>query len=113
VIGPGVRVDNLVQLGHNVKLGHHVVVVAQAGISGSTSVGDQAMIAAQAGLTGHLSIGQGARIGAQAGVMNDVPAGTEVMGSPSQPAKAFFREVVTLRRLAKAGRKPDKGPITD
>jgi UDP-3-O-[3-hydroxymyristoyl] glucosamine N-acyltransferase len=113
VIGPGVRVDNLVQLGHNVKLGHHVVVVAQAGISGSTSVGDQAMIAAQAGLTGHLSIGQGARIGAQAGVMNDVPAGLEVMGSPSQPAKAFFREVVTLRRLAKAGRKPDKGPITD
>ncbi len=109
IIGPGVHIDNLVQLGHNVNIGAASVIVAQAGISGSTTIGPQVMIAAQAGLTGHLTIGQGARIGAQAGVMTDVPAGQEVLGSPSQPAKAFFREVVTLRKLAKAGRKPDKG----
>ncbi len=109
IIAPGVHIDNLVQLGHNVNIGAASVIVAQAGISGSTTLGKQVMIAAQAGLTGHLTIGNGARIGAQAGVMTDIPAGQDVMGSPSQPAKAFFREVVTLRKLAKAGRKPDKG----
>ncbi|MDE8342276.1 MAG: UDP-3-O-(3-hydroxymyristoyl)glucosamine N-acyltransferase [Acidocella sp.] len=104
VIGPGVRIDNLVQIGHNVKIGSHAVIVAQAGVSGSTTIGDQAMVAAQAGLAGHLNIGRGARIGAQAGVMADVAAGIEVLGAPAQPAKAFFREVVTLRKLVKASR---------
>jgi UDP-3-O-[3-hydroxymyristoyl] glucosamine N-acyltransferase len=113
VIGPGVHIDNLVMLGHNVSVGAGSVIVAQAGISGSTTLGPQVVIAAQAGLTGHLTIGAGARIGAQAGVMTDIPAGQDVMGSPSQPAKAFFREVVTLRKLAKAGRKPDKGAQPD
>jgi UDP-3-O-[3-hydroxymyristoyl] glucosamine N-acyltransferase len=113
VIGPGVHIDNLVQLGHNVKVGANTVIVAQAGVSGSTIIGEQAMIAAQAGLTGHLQIGRGARIGAQAGVMTDIPAGQDVMGSPSQPARTFFREVVTLRKLAKAGRKPDSGGQAD
>jgi UDP-3-O-[3-hydroxymyristoyl] glucosamine N-acyltransferase len=114
VIGPGVHIDNLVQIGHNVSIGSHAVIVAQAGISGSTVIGDQVMIAAQAGLTGHLNIGKGARIGAQSGVMADVAAGTEVLGAPAQPVKAFFREVITLRKLAQAGRKagetkPGKG----
>ncbi len=104
VIGDGVHIDNLVQIGHNVQIGAASVVVAQAGISGSTVLGEQVMIAAQAGLTGHLSIGRGAKIGAQSGVMADVPAGQEVLGAPAQPAKAFFREVVTLRKLATAGR---------
>jgi UDP-3-O-[3-hydroxymyristoyl] glucosamine N-acyltransferase len=104
VIGDGVHIDNLVQIAHNVKLGRGAVIVAQAGISGSTTIGERAIIAAQAGLTGHLHIGTGARIGAQAGVMTDVPAGQDVMGSPSQPSKAYFREVVTLRKLAIQGR---------
>jgi UDP-3-O-[3-hydroxymyristoyl] glucosamine N-acyltransferase len=111
VIGPGVRIDNLVQIGHNVNIGSHAVIVAQAGVSGSTTIGDQAMVAAQAGLAGHLNIGRGARIGAQAGVMADVAAGIEVLGAPAQPAKAFFREVVTLRKLVQAARgaaKPDQ-----
>ena len=108
VIGPGVHIDNLVQIGHNVKIGSHAVIVAQAGISGSTTIGPRVMVAAQAGLTGHLTIGQGARIGAQAGVMTDIPEGEEVMGSPSQTAKAYFREVITLRKLAQSGRKPRK-----
>jgi len=109
VIGAGVHVDNLVQLGHNVNVGANTVIVAQAGVSGSTQIGPGVMIAAQAGLTGHLNIGAGARIGAQSGVMADVPAGEEVLGAPAQNVKAFFREVITLRKLVQAGR---KGPKT-
>lgn len=104
VIGPGVHIDNLVQIAHNVQIGAHAVVVAQVGISGSTQIGQGVMIAGQAGLTGHLTIGDGARIGAQAGVMQNVGAGEEVMGSPAQDAKKHFREVVTLRKLAQTGR---------
>jgi UDP-3-O-[3-hydroxymyristoyl] glucosamine N-acyltransferase len=113
VIGPGVHIDNLVQIGHNVNIGQWAVIIAQAGVSGSTIIGEQVMIAAQAGLTGHLNIGRGARIGAQSGVMADVAAGTEVLGAPAQPLKAFFREVVTLRKLAQAGRKAAKQRSTD
>ena len=105
VIGPGVHIDNLVQIGHNVNIGAHSVVVAQVGIAGSTEIGQGVMIAAQAGLTGHLKVGDRARIGAQSGVMQDVPAGEEVLGAPAQNAKSFFREVVTLRKLAQTGRK--------
>lgn len=105
VIGPGVHIDNLVQIGHNVKIGAYSVVVAQVGISGSTQVGQGVMIAGQAGLTGHLTIGDKARIGAQSGVMQNVSAGEEVMGSPAQDIKKHFREVVTLRKLAQTGRK--------
>jgi UDP-3-O-[3-hydroxymyristoyl] glucosamine N-acyltransferase len=77
-------------------------------VSGSTRIGAGVMIAAQAGLTGHLTIGDGARIGAQSGVMQDVPAGEEVLGAPAQNARSFFREVVTLRKLAQSGRKGQK-----
>jgi UDP-3-O-[3-hydroxymyristoyl] glucosamine N-acyltransferase len=105
IIGPGVHIDNLVQIGHNVHIGANSVIIAQAGVSGSTVIGKGVMIAAQAGLTGHLHIGDGARIGAQSGVMADVPAGEEVLGAPAQNSKAFFREVVTLRKLARGGRK--------
>lgn len=101
VIGAGSRLDNLVQIGHNVRLGRCCVVVAQAGISGSTELEDFVVVAAQAGLTGHLRIGRQARIGAQAGVMADVPPGQDVVGSPSQPVRAFFREVATLRRIVR------------
>ncbi|MEO5374064.1 MAG: UDP-3-O-(3-hydroxymyristoyl)glucosamine N-acyltransferase [Alphaproteobacteria bacterium] len=101
VIGTGCRIDNLVQIGHNVELGRGCVVVAQVGISGSTKVGDFAAMGGQAGLTGHLSIGAGARIGAQAGVMRDVPAGGTVMGSPALPVKEFWRQMAVLERMAK------------
>ncbi len=101
VIGAGSRLDNLVQIGHNVRLGRCCVVVAQAGIAGSTVLEDFAVVAAQAGLAGHLRIGAKARIGAQAGVMADVEAGADVVGSPAQPVREFFRGVATLRRLAR------------
>ncbi len=104
VIGAGSRLDNLVQIGHNVRLGRCCVIVAQAGISGSTVLDDFVTVAGQAGLIGHLHVGQGARIGAQAGVMADVDARAEVLGSPAGPARAFFRQVAALRRLARQGR---------
>ena len=100
VVGAGSRLDNLVQIGHNVRLGRCCVIVAQVGISGSTVLEDFVMVAGQAGMSGHLHIGRQARIGAQAGIMADVPAGAEVVGSPAMPAREFFRQVATLRRLA-------------
>jgi UDP-3-O-[3-hydroxymyristoyl] glucosamine N-acyltransferase len=109
VIGDGSRIDNLVQIAHNVRIGRACVVVAQAGLSGSTVLEDQVMIGGQAGSAGHLRIGRGARIGAQAGLMSDVPAGTEVVGSPAQPVKAFFKEVATIRRWIRDGGIPVQG----
>jgi UDP-3-O-[3-hydroxymyristoyl] glucosamine N-acyltransferase len=103
VIGAGSRIDNLIQIGHNVRLGRHCVMAAQSGISGSTTLGDFVQIGAQAGLTGHLRIGAKARIGAQAGVMSDVAAGADVIGSPALPVREFFRNVAVLRRLARRG----------
>lgn len=102
VIGPGCWIDNLVQIGHNVTLGRGCIVIAQAGIAGSTRLEDFVVLAAQAGVAGHLTIGMGAQIGAQSGVMTDIPAGERHAGSPSARAKEHFRQVATLRRLAKA-----------
>ncbi len=107
VIGAGSRLDNLVQIGHNVRLGRCCVVVAQAGISGSSVVEDFVQIGAQAGLTGHVTIGARARIGGQAGVMSDVAPGADVVGSPAMPVREFFRNVAVLRRLAR--RTPKSG----
>jgi UDP-3-O-[3-hydroxymyristoyl] glucosamine N-acyltransferase len=100
-IGAGSRLDNLVQIGHNVRLGRGCVIVAQAGISGSTILEDNVMVGGQAGLTGHLRVGRRARIGAQAGVMSDVASGADVVGSPAQPVREFFRNFAILRKLAR------------
>ncbi|MBX3454806.1 UDP-3-O-(3-hydroxymyristoyl)glucosamine N-acyltransferase [Ferrovibrio sp.] len=101
VIGPGCWIDNLVQIGHNVTMGRGCIVIAQVGIAGSTRLEDFVVVAAQAGVAGHLTIGSGAQIGAQAGVMTDIPAGQRHVGSPSSPARDYFRQVATLRRLSK------------
>ncbi|MSO75736.1 MAG: UDP-3-O-(3-hydroxymyristoyl)glucosamine N-acyltransferase [Alphaproteobacteria bacterium] len=101
IIGDGTKIDNLVQIGHNVRIGRGCVIVAQAGVAGSTVLEDYAVIAAQGGVAGHLRIGRGARIGAKAGVMRDVGAGESVIGSPAMPVREFFRTVAILTRLAK------------
>ncbi|WP_408873725.1 UDP-3-O-(3-hydroxymyristoyl)glucosamine N-acyltransferase [Gluconobacter roseus] len=101
LIGAGTRINNLVQIGHNARLGRCCIVVSQAGISGSTELGDFVTIAAQAGLIGHIKIGSKARIGAQCGVMSDVDAGADVIGSPAMPFREFFRNVATLRKLSR------------
>lgn len=100
-IGDGTWIDNLVQVGHNVKIGRGCIIVSQVGISGSTIIEDYVALGGQVGVAGHLHIGQGARIAAQSGIMRDVPAGEEYMGSPSMPIKQYMRQVATLNRLAK------------
>ena len=101
VIGAGCKIDNLVQIAHNVQLGRNCMVVAQVGISGSTTLGDGVMMGGQAGLTGHLRIGSGARIAAQSGVMRDVESGVAVGGSPAAPVREWLRGVATVERLAR------------
>jgi UDP-3-O-[3-hydroxymyristoyl] glucosamine N-acyltransferase len=103
VIGAGTRIDNLVQLGHNVRLGRNCLMAAQSGMSGSSALGDFVQIGAQAGLAGHITVGDQSRVGAQAGVMSDVAAGSAIVGSPAMPIKEFFRNVAVLRRLARKG----------
>ncbi|MDP2697784.1 UDP-3-O-(3-hydroxymyristoyl)glucosamine N-acyltransferase [Thalassospira sp.] len=99
VIGNGCRIDNLVQIGHNVELGMGCVVVANVGISGSTKLGRFVVVGGQAGIAGHLEIGDGARISAQAGVMRNVKAGEVVGGSPAVPMMEFHKQTVALSRL--------------
>jgi UDP-3-O-[3-hydroxymyristoyl] glucosamine N-acyltransferase len=101
VIGAGSRLDNLVQIGHNVRLGRCCVIVSQAGISGSTVLGDFVQVGGQAGFVGHVRIGDRARIGAQAGVTGDVEAGAEFVGSPAEPKRDFFRMYAWLRRASR------------
>jgi len=107
VIGKGTRIDNLVQIGHNVQIGQYCVIVSQSGVSGSSTIGDFVMIGGQTGIAGHLNVGSGAKIAGQSGVIRDIPAGIEVMGSPSVPLKQFMRQAVILNNLAKKGKKKD------
>jgi UDP-3-O-[3-hydroxymyristoyl] glucosamine N-acyltransferase len=101
VIGAGTRIDNLVQIGHNVRLGRCCVIVAQVGIAGSTVLEDFVQVGGQAAMAGHLHIGRGTQIGAQAGVISDAAAGSILLGSPAQPRTEFFRQVATLKRMTR------------
>ncbi len=103
VVGEGTKIDNLVQIAHNVVIGRHCIIVSQVGISGSTTLGDFVMIGGQAGVIGHITIGSGAQIAATSNVKDDVPAGARWGGSPAKPVREWFREVNTLKRLAAAG----------
>jgi len=98
-VGEGTKIDNLVQIGHNVRIGSHCLIVAQVGISGSTIVEDQVIIGGQTGLVGHIHIGKGVRIGAQSGVSKSVPAGQFVRGVPAMEAWAHQRLLALQRRL--------------
>jgi UDP-3-O-[3-hydroxymyristoyl] glucosamine N-acyltransferase len=100
VIGQGTRIDNLVQIGHNVQIGKFCVIVSQTGISGSTQLGDYVMTGGQSGFAGHLKIGAGAKIAAQSGIMRDIPPGGEVMGSPAVPMRQFMRQTAVLSRFS-------------
>lgn len=106
VIGAGTKIDNLVQIGHNVRLGRCCVIVAQTGISGSTHLGDFVVVAGQAGIAGHLRIGSGARVAAQSGVMKDIAPKTTVGGTPAVPIHEWLRHSVILGQMAK--KKADK-----
>jgi UDP-3-O-[3-hydroxymyristoyl] glucosamine N-acyltransferase len=98
-IGEGTKIDNLVQIGHNVVIGKHCILCAQVGISGSCTLEDYVVLGGQAGLAGHINLGRGVRVGAQSGVPGDVAAGTAVFGSPSIPLMLEQRFHVLKRRL--------------
>ena len=95
----GVKLDNLIQIAHNVQIGENTVMASQVGVSGSTKVGRHCMIGGQVGLGGHIHIGDGTQIGAQSGIISNIDAGSRVMGSPAMPLKTFFRSSITLRKL--------------
>lgn len=98
-IGNGVKIDNLVHIAHNVRIGDHSVIVAQVGIAGSTTVGRGVTLAGQAGIAGHVTIGDGTTIAAQAGVFGDVPAGQVYSGYPARPHKEALRMQASVARL--------------
>ncbi|OQW97685.1 MAG: hypothetical protein BWK77_01105 [Verrucomicrobia bacterium A1] len=99
VIGRGVKIDNLVQIAHNVTIGDHAVIVAQVGIAGSSTIGPRAVLAGQVGVSGHLEIGEGAIIGAQSGISKDVAPGTMMFGSPAMPMDRAKRIHAYMMRL--------------
>lgn len=99
VIGKGTKIDNLVQIAHNVVIGEHCLIVAQVGIAGSTRLGNYVTAAGQAGLAGHLKIGNKVIVAAQAGVMSDIPDGEKWLGAPAQPDRQQKREWIALRKL--------------
>lgn len=99
VIGAGTKIDNLVQIGHNVRIGRLCLLMAQVGIAGSTHIEDGVILAGQAGIGGHITIGAGARIGGQAGVFGDVPAGESWSGYPARPHQESLRASAALHRL--------------
>ena len=98
IVGEGTKIDNLVQVGHNVVVGRHCVIVAQSGIAGSSELEDFVMVGGQTGIAGHLRIGAGARIAAQSGVMRDVEAGASVGGTPAQDLRACLQGAARGRR---------------
>ncbi len=101
VIGAGCKIDNLVQIAHNVRIGRNCVIVSHVGISGSTTIGDFVVIGGQVGVAGHLNIGNGVRVAAQSGIMRDVEAGSNIGGSPAVPVREWLKGIALLERMVK------------
>jgi UDP-3-O-[3-hydroxymyristoyl] glucosamine N-acyltransferase len=99
IIGKGTKIDNLVQIAHNVSVGEHCLVVAQVGVAGSTKIGHYTTLAGQVGIAGHLKIGNKVTIAAQSGVMHDVPDGGKWLGAPAQPDRQAKRQMIALQHL--------------
>lgn len=106
IIGENTKIDNLVQIAHNVRIGRSCVIAGHCGISGSVTIGDYVMMGGRVGLADHLTIGSGARLAAASGFMNDVPAGEVWAGLPARPMMEFMRDVAAVRKLSS---KPKRG----
>ncbi len=99
IIHKGVKLDNLIQIAHNVEIGENTVMAAQVGISGSTKVGKNCMFGGQVGLGGHITIADDVNIGAQSGIISNIKEGAKILGSPAMPVKDFFKASVVLPKL--------------
>jgi len=110
VIGEGTKIDNLVQIAHNVVIGRHCIIVSQVGISGSTTLEDYVVLAGQVGVVGHVRIGQGSQIAGDSNVNSDVPPGSRWGGTPAKPVREWFREMTLLKNLAAQRGKSDERP---
>jgi UDP-3-O-[3-hydroxymyristoyl] glucosamine N-acyltransferase len=109
VIGEGTKIDNLVQIGHNVRIGRHCVLVAQVGVAGSATIGDGVMIGGAAGVNGHVTIGDGAQLAALSGVATDVPAGARWGGQPARPMRGFLRDAAEANARAFGNERRQEG----
>lgn len=105
VIGEGTKIDNLVQIGHNSKLGRNCLIAATSGLSGSTILGDSVLVGGGVGTAGHLTIGSGSIVNGRAAVTKDWPEGSKLAGAPAQDVRDFWRELAVLRRLTKGDKK--------
>ena len=101
LISRGVKLDNLIQIAHNCRIGVDTVMAAQAGVAGSTKVGAKVMLGGQVGLAGHISVGDGAQLAAQSGVHKDVPAGARLFGTPAMDLTAYGKQSIYVKRLPK------------
>lgn len=99
VIGPGTKLDNLVQVGHNVRIGRRCLLMAGVGVAGSTRIGDDVILAGQVGVADHVTVADRVRAAAQSGIAGDLPAGAEVSGFPARPNREFLRSQAVLHRL--------------
>jgi UDP-3-O-[3-hydroxymyristoyl] glucosamine N-acyltransferase len=102
IIGEGTKIDNLVQIGHNCRIGRGCIIAGHCGLSGSVTLGDFAMLGGRVGVADHVTIGARAQVAGASGVISDMPEGARWAGYPAQPVKAHFREIAVLRSLARA-----------
>jgi len=110
IIGAGTKIDNLVQIGHNVVIGQGCIIVAQSGLAGSGELGDYVALGARVGMLGHIKLGDGVQIASRSSVIHDVPAGARWGGTPARPVREWQRELIALQKMAKEyGKKKGQG----
>ena len=112
-IGEGTKIDNLVQIAHNVSIGRHCIICGQCGISGSVVIEDRVVLAGQVGVSDNVTIGEGAIIGAKSGIMSDVPAGERWLGYPAMRGREFLRSMMTVRQWVSEDRTPREDTSAD